>query len=333
MAKAKLLCIFLIFVGWISQAVALPEAELATLYPQAVSIFNAAPLQQFAGQNGALIRYKVFAQKNAAEGIVISNGYHEDMGLYAELIFDLFQAGYSVYILDHRGQGLSDRLITKHDRGYIDEFKWMVRDLHSFVNNVVAKNQNTKLHLLSHSMGGAIAALYLETYKKNFVSAVFSAPMLKINTGKWNEVAALEYSRVQCLIGHCDEFAQDPVDPLTVSLENNELTYSAARYKIRTDRFLEEPPGRFFAPSYGWIKEAIAGSRAARMHPRNIHIPILILQATDDTIVIDGPQNKFCSQVQSCELVSFKSKHSIFIGADSSRAPALAKTIEFFQKN
>jgi lysophospholipase len=332
MPRLTVLASILIFASLIARvAFALPEAELEQRYPEAVAFFNSSPLQEFAGKEGAVIRYKVFAQSTPADAIVISNGYHEDMGLYSELIFDLFHEGYSIYIMDHRGQGLSDRLIANHERGYIDHFEYFSTDLHSFVTNIVRKHQNGKLHLLAHSMGSVIALSLLEKYKKDFSDAVLSAPMLKINTGDWNEVTALEYSRFKCLLGHCKEFAQDPIDPKTISFETNPVTYSEARYKIRISRFDTFPPGSFFAPTYGWIKEAIAGSRATRMRASQVQTPILILQATDDTVVEVSAQDRFCKQVRSCQLVRLKSKHSIFIGPDATRTVALQKALQFFQ--
>ena len=56
------------------------------------------------------------------KAILVVNGRIECCSKYQELFYDLFQQGYDVYSYDHRGQGLSDRLIEDKQMGYVDEF-------------------------------------------------------------------------------------------------------------------------------------------------------------------------------------------------------------------
>ncbi|MGO8654096.1 alpha/beta fold hydrolase, partial [Rhizobium ruizarguesonis] len=78
---------------------------------------------------------------------MISSGYGESFFKYREIVYDLWQEGYQVYILDHRGQGFSERLIRPnkaqeldpravkrvHDLGYVENFDDFVDDLKTFV--------------------------------------------------------------------------------------------------------------------------------------------------------------------------------------------------------
>ena len=78
------------------------------------------------------IYYRKFEIKPPAEevgAIVISNGRTESMAGYPELIWDLHQQGYSVYILDHRGQGFSTRLLPDPQKSYVEKFEDYVDDL------------------------------------------------------------------------------------------------------------------------------------------------------------------------------------------------------------
>ena len=79
----------------------------------------------FDGAENIKIYYKIFKQKSKEKGaIVISSGRTEAAVKYKELIFDLYNNGYSIYISDHRGQGLSSRMLSEHDMGYIDKFQY-----------------------------------------------------------------------------------------------------------------------------------------------------------------------------------------------------------------
>ncbi|HEV8689846.1 MAG TPA: alpha/beta fold hydrolase, partial [Ideonella sp.] len=115
---------------------------------------------------------------------MISNGRTETYLKYKELAFDLARARYSVYIHDHRGQGMSPRLFTDadaHDKGHVERFDDYVEDLHAFVGQVVRPEQPGRLFLLAHSMGGGIAARYLQKYPDTFTAAALSSPMLEPN--------------------------------------------------------------------------------------------------------------------------------------------------------
>jgi len=76
----------------------------------------------FNGKDDVQIYYRIFEQKNTDKAILISSGRTEAALKYKELIFDLFNNGYSIYIHDHRGQGLSGRMVEDPEMGYIDTF-------------------------------------------------------------------------------------------------------------------------------------------------------------------------------------------------------------------
>jgi len=65
---------------------------------------------EFQSSDGVKIAFCQVLQADAKQAVVISNGRVESYLKYQELIFDLYQQGYSVFALDHRGQGLSDRI-------------------------------------------------------------------------------------------------------------------------------------------------------------------------------------------------------------------------------
>ncbi|MBT4882816.1 MAG: alpha/beta fold hydrolase, partial [Glaciecola sp.] len=90
--------------------------------------------------------------------LVISSGRVESYVKYKEVIFDLYHAGFDIFIMDHRGQGLSQRSSPNPMHGYIDDFQQYVDDLLCFVDEVVYQYCAQPL-LLCHSMGSTIGAL------------------------------------------------------------------------------------------------------------------------------------------------------------------------------
>lgn len=64
--------------------------------------------------------------------IVICPGRIESYVKYAELAYDLVHTGFDVLIIDHRGQGLSGRMLSDTHRGHVDNFSDYVDDLYVF---------------------------------------------------------------------------------------------------------------------------------------------------------------------------------------------------------
>src|SRR4030095_13442910 len=94
------------------------------------------------------IKYITFVQpdmSSAKGAIVIASGRTEAYLKYKELIFDLWNNGYSIYIHDHRGQGSSDRELgvkSSPQKGHVEKFNFFVSDLRKFVTDVVEKDQH-----------------------------------------------------------------------------------------------------------------------------------------------------------------------------------------------
>ncbi|MGL5556200.1 MAG: alpha/beta fold hydrolase, partial [Aeromonas veronii] len=166
------------------------EADVPSLYQQTLPDFwrQHAVEGEFKGKGGVTIRYAALRQAKVDRAILIVNGRVESYLKYQELAWDLWRQGYSLYLIDHRGQGMSDRMLDDPQKGYVDQFDDYVVDLKQFHDQIIMADQPAKLFLLAHSMGGAISARYLERWPDDIKAAVLSSPMLGINLGglpKW----------------------------------------------------------------------------------------------------------------------------------------------------
>ena len=68
---------------------------------------------------------------------MISHGFCEFIPKYYELIYMMYEAGYSVYMNEHRGHGYSDGKTSDCGMVTINDFNTYVDDLHKFVEEVV----------------------------------------------------------------------------------------------------------------------------------------------------------------------------------------------------
>ena len=99
----------------------------------------------------------------------------------------LRDAGYTVYVLDQRGQGDSGGV-----RGHLSRFSQLLGDLQAF-RRMVRQRGDVPQVLLGHSFGGLVVLRYLETQPSDPVAgAVLSAPWLAtaLPVALWKHLAA-----------------------------------------------------------------------------------------------------------------------------------------------
>lgn len=134
----------------------------------------------FSVADGLAIHYVRFTSPQHQDVILLCPGRGESYVKYPELAYDLFHCGYDVLIIDHRGQGRSDRLLQDPHRGHVVSFSDYVDDLEIFWRWEIADRHYQQCFALAHSMGSTIAALLLVRQLRAFHAAVLVAPMFGI---------------------------------------------------------------------------------------------------------------------------------------------------------
>ncbi len=267
--------------------------------------------------------------------IVVVNGRVETYWKYQELFYDLIQQGYHIYSLDHRGQGVSDRLVEDKEMGYVEQFDDYVEDLNWFVENIV-KPQGYKQHfILGHSMGGAITSLLLARYPQLFDRAVLSAPMHGIYVKPHLKPLA------EALIGITECFSSTPRYAIgqkpyyAKPFDGNLLTHSKVRYQWFRELYDQKPALRIGGASNHWVWESIKASRQAIKLASNITIPVLLLQGSEDKIVDNASQVRFSQAANQgqgqCDFQIIQgSRHEILFESDPLRHQALTAILHHF---
>lgn len=220
--------------------------------------------------DGYRVRYSRFGCDLGPDGaIVLLPGRSEGAYEYYETAMDFIARGYGpVYVVDHRGQGLSPRLLDDLHKGHVARFEDYIADTEVFVAEVLADldvlgaGPEPTLHLTSNSMGGAIAVGYLQKLGADapFRSAALLGAMIEVNyisfTGKpsnwlnlrvYSEAGALAQALWRCEIAtlwddtRCADFAvpgafarYTPGSRRFRPDSQAMMTHSAARYDLRT---------------------------------------------------------------------------------------------------
>lgn len=287
----------------------------------------------FTGEAGVPIYYKIFRQEGAGPAIMISSGRTEAAIKYKELIFDLYNNGYSVYIHDHRGQGLSGRMTEDPEMGYIDSFQFYVNDMKSFYEDFVRTAGHTGIYLMAHSMGGAIAMTYLEQHPDDFNAAVFSSPMLGLSPPICMLAGLLDRRKPKYAPG------KSGYDPEAEAVfEGNTLTGSEIRFRRAVEAYARVPEARLGGPSIQWVHRSCKQFRFLFEHVDRIETPFIVFSAENEQIVDPKSHRKFVESAQDlgkeCELHPIgDAQHELFVEKDPQRLEVLNTSLSYFEKH
>src|SRR5215472_8061054 len=136
----------------------------------------------FTAFDGARLRWGCLKAAAARAECVMVGGFTECIEKYFETIGDLAERGLSVWCLDWRGQGGSERPRRLPSRPRPRRYDRDARDLALFTRSLPPARHPR--FLIAHSMGAAIALLCLRQFPDLFDAAILSAPMLGIRTGR-----------------------------------------------------------------------------------------------------------------------------------------------------
>jgi acylglycerol lipase len=129
----------------------------------------------FKGQKNLTLYYQSWLPEQSPKAILlIVHGLAEHSGRYGNVVEYFVPKGYAVYGFDQRGHGRSEGA-----RCYVDHFSDYIADLHTFVAMVRSFHPGTKLFLVGHSIGGAIATAYAVQYQNELAGLVLSGAGVK----------------------------------------------------------------------------------------------------------------------------------------------------------
>lgn len=286
------------------------------------------------GARGDRIFCSCFDVQDSRGTVVILHGFTESVEKFDELIYSLVKHHYSVCAYDQRGhgrsahaEGLPDDSVT-----HVDAFDEYVRDLEQVLDQVVSKMPAPYL-LFSHSMGGAVSALYLEGHAEPFERAVFCAPMIACDRGGLPMLLAKGICLFPCAVGRGK--ARNFIAKPYAGPEDFETSCASCKERFeRYNRFrAEHREFQNSGPTYRWTLEALRVT-ARILAPgavEKIRIPVLLYTAGKDNMVLPEQQRLFVERLPKGKQVLVPgAKHEIYFSEDDVLFPWWRQILAFF---
>lgn len=293
----------------------------------------------FEGMNEMNIHYAHFTtNQKARECIVILPGKGEPIEKYAEVVhslnFGLTYGRYQYFLMDHRGQGSSERLIPEDSyKGHVDYFENYILDVKEFMDEVVSHSGCDNSYLLAHSMGAGIGIALDMEYPGYFKKMGLISPMLKVKTTPYPYAVARAMVKANVFLGKKKEFAPGQ-ETWTGErdFEKNKFTNSEVRYEMTMDIFDLYPKAKLGGVTNNWLYEVMKKTDDMRKHYDVSKTPSRVYIAGTELYSDEKEMERFCVETHQCEARFFKfSKHEILMDKDVNRSLAIADLLLFFR--
>lgn len=277
----------------------------------------------FTAPDGAKLRWGHLPAATPRVECVMVGGFTECIEKYFETTADLVARGLSVWCLDWRGQGGSERPRRWPSRPRPRRYDRDANDLALFTQKL-SPTRGPRL-LIAHSMGGAIALLCLRQSPRLFDAAILSAPMLGIRTGRVPRTVARYITGAArasglglCFIPGAGRWRPDRIP----SPEGSRISSDPERCRLQYGWFSARAHLRVDEPTYGWLDEALrlVGRISRAEFLAGVKTPILLASAGIESFVEPKAHRRAARALPDCTLVEFpNSKHEPFLEQDAIR--------------
>lgn len=269
--------------------------------------------------DGCKLAYEYFEADNSIGSIILIHGFTEFYKKFYEMAWYFLNMGYSVFLYDQRGHGLSDRQVDNPQLTHINDFNDYVKDLDCIINNIVVPASADKpIYIFAHSMGGAVASMYLSENSGKIKRAILSSPMVCPKThgipGGMVKLISKRYAKKdgwEARFRHSGDFNPNP-DFIRSS------DSSLARFKHNLDFRIQHDYYQNSSFSNRWMYEALKVKKILlnSHYAKKIKTDVLIFSASKDRVVHTAPQRRLAKKLPHCTLVTIPgAKHTVYTGS------------------
>ena len=263
---------------------------------------------------------------------VVVNGRTEYLEKYLEFARDLRQRGVVTVLYDHCGQGNSDRQLADRQKGYIDSFQTYVTDLGRVIDTARSDRGLAPVNLISHSMGGTVAALFGHRHPEQVKKMVLGSPMCAIITGsRVPQFLIRTLAAAGCGLGFGDCYmpTKGPYRP-DMQFRNNPFTSDENRFnfnKFLTNSLDFAPLG---GPTFRWLHESYKAMRKINALAEQVICPHLTLVAAGDQVIKKAVVKRFCERTCNGSYKEYPGvRHELFMETDPVRDDIIARVTAF----
>ncbi len=271
----------------------------------------------FTDRKGDKIRFFSLRNPKSKGAVVIAQGYRQHFEQYDDIAQEFYNQGYSVYGLDWKGQGGSERYLNDKLRIHSEGFEDHDDTFDYFLNNVVVKD-GKPLILTAHSMGANIASRYMKTHPNTFDKGVVIAQMVAFDKEDMPELSLKFAEAVGTLDRPVNKAKQDKFEQKGGMGRNR----NAVRKIFKA--FKENPELKTSGPTMGFLKSVKESMDMVRgldvdgkPYVSSIKTPMLCIIPEDDEMSLPKYQEEMADNFGNAQRVYVTGGHNALFDKDS----------------
>ncbi len=265
--------------------------------------------------------------------VSILHGFTESIEKYAELIYYFLKEGYAVGIYEQRGHGRSYRRLSDTTMTHVGRFEEYVWDFAAFTK-YAGKELPAPHFLFAHSMGGAVAALYLERYRSAYRKVVLSSPMIAPQTNGLPRFAVRALAFAAKSTGKSEKRIFSAARYPGREYFADGCASSRARFEFYESFKRSHALFRNYSPTYGWLLAAVGvtGRILKRGEAEKIAPPVMIYTAENDRTVRNRETLLFASRLANGSLTRVRNtRHEIYMAENPTLGAYLRSVFAFLR--
>lgn len=279
----------------------------------------------FTASDGQSIRFARFPASKVLDikgTVIFLPGRTEFIEKFLEDIHIFNEIGFACAAMDLRGQGMSHRPHPDRDKHYVRSFEPHIDDVKTLFEKALINKMPKPYILMGHSAGSHVILRTLHDHPSLADAAITVAPMVEIK-------APVALARGLCWLMRHIGLGAAYIPGHTSFKEGRwgwrkKLTHDMERFEDE-DYFIRNRDKRLAVggATYKWLWEALKSTEILNSpgYPEAINTPVLVLQASEDSIVDNKKQTEFAERLPQGRLVRIEgAMHEILKESDAHRA-------------
>ena len=273
------------------------------------------------------------AERRERGTVFLFPGRSEYIEIYGRMARDLEYLGYSTFVIDWRGQGLSDRATEDRRAGHVDSFEDYQRDVRVMVSAAKKLRLPKPWFLLAHSMGACIGTRSMQQNVLDVEACIFTAPMFDIHLSVIERLVVGPLTWIFDALGKRHSYAPGCSGnnyAQTVEFDDNRLTNEKGMYQYWVEQANIHEDLLIGGPTMGWLRAALQETKILRSIPTP-DVPC-IAYCGDEDVIVDERAMRDCLENWSSGVLKHieGAKHELLFERKSTRSRIINDLQVFF---
>jgi len=279
------------------------------------------------------LRVAVWQAQGETKGtILLFPGRTEYIELQGRTARDFAVQGYTVFTIDWRGHGMSDRIASDPNALHVNRYSDYQRDVWAMVQAAHDLKLPRPWFLFGNSMGGCIG-LRAIIEGLDVAACAFSAPMWSIKMSNVQRVIAIPVTWAACVLGKGQAYVPGHTNEnyaLSNPFEGNRMTCDPDYYNYWVNQAHAQPSLQTAGSSMRWLHESLLECRRlSNLDPPDI--PGVAFWGDCDALVDFEPIAARMSTWKNGTVERIENaKHALFLEKPETRRILLTKTDQLF---